>query len=521
MSYDLVNIGQFLARSARYWPQRAAVLYRDRTLTFRELDQRSSRLANALLGLGLARGDRVAAISWNRPELVELECALFKAGLVKVILNARLSDDEMRDCLLNSAPAIFFVGPEHLERVRHLDGIPAQRLVAFGARQPDCLDYEELLRLASSQNPDIQLDPRELAVLHYSSGSTGKQKAAMQTVGNRMTSVRKVVMGRMRCEPGEVLALAGPVSHASGMFMQPWLAQGGTLLLLDRFEPDSLLAAIARHRACGTFLVPTMISAILADGALKRHDHASLRFVNYGAAPMAPARIREAWEAFGPVLAQGYGAGETTGGLVFLNTHDHRLGIEGGREELLLSCGRAIGESRVELLDDDGHIVPAGAIGEICVRGPDVFAGYWREPELSRAAVVDGWLHTGDLARMDEEGYIFIVDRKKDMIVSGGFNVYPAEVEQALYQHPAVQDACVVGVPDDHWGEVVKAVVTLRDGATASAADLIEHCGARLAGFKKPRSVDFVDALPKNANGKLSRKELKARYWQGRERMVN
>ena len=521
MGYDLMNVGQFLARNARYWPSQPAVLYRDRVLSYRDLDTRSNRLANALLGLGLTRGDRVAAIAWNRPELVELECALFKSGLVKVILNARLSDEEIRDCILNSEPAVMLVGPEHRERVQNLADIPPLRLIAFGEAQAGCLDYEDLLRQASSTNPDAQLDPRELAVLHYSSGSTGKQKAAMQTVGNRMTSVRKVVMGRLRCEPGEVLALSGPVSHASGMFMQPWLAQGGTLLLLDRFEPDALLAAVARHRAAATFLVPTMISAILADGALKRHDHSSLRMVNYGAAPMAQSRVKEAWEAFGPVLAQGYGAGETTGGLVLLTSADHRRAIEQGREELLLSCGRNFSESRVELLDDAGNTVAPGDIGEICVRGPDVFAGYWREPELTRAALVDGWLHTGDLARMDDEGYIFIVDRKKDMVVSGGFNVYPAEVEQALYRHPAVQDACVVGVPDAHWGEAVKAVVVLRTGQAANEAELIEHCGRHLANFKKPRSVDFVEALPRNPNGKLSRKELKARYWEGQARMVN
>ncbi len=521
MTEGRANIGAFMARAARYWPHRPAILYRERSISFRALDERSSRLANALLGLGLSPGDRVAAIAWNRPELVELECALFKAGLVKVILNARLSDEEIRDCVENSEPRIFLTDADHLERVRALDVLQGIPLVAFGAPEAGCLDYEALLAQASTVNPEVERGLGELAVLHYSSGSTGKQKAAMHTVGNRLASIRKVIMGRLRCEPGEVLALAGPVSHASGMFMQPWLAQGGTLLLLDRFEPESLLAAIARHRASGTYLVPTMISAILADGALRRHDLSSLKMVNYGAAPMAPARIREAWEGLGPILAQGYGAGETTGGLVLLSSADHRLAIEGGREELLLSCGRPFGESRVELLDDDGRVVAPGGIGEICVRGPDVFAGYWREPELTRTALVDGWLHTGDLARVDEEGYLFIVDRKKDMVVSGGFNVYPAEVEQALYRHPAVQDACVVGVPDAHWGEAVKAVVVLRAGMQAGEDELIAHCGQLLAGFKKPRSVEFTDQLPKNANGKLSRKELKARYWEGRERLVN
>jgi acyl-CoA synthetase (AMP-forming)/AMP-acid ligase II len=305
------------------------------------------------------------------------------------------------------------------------------------------------------------------------------------------------------------------------MFMQPWLAQGGTLLLLERFEPDFLLSEIAKHRACSTYMVPTMISATLASLRPGKYDLRSLRQLNYGAAPMAAARIREAWEALGPILAQGYGAGETTGGLVLLSSDDHKRALLEGRPELLASCGRAFGESRVELLGDDGEMVKTGEIGEICVRGPDVFAGYWREPELTCQALINGWLHTGDLARMDDEGYIFIVDRKKDMVVSGGFNVYPIEVEQVLYQHPAVQDACVIGVPDNHWGECVKAVVTLRPGHTLSAQELIDFCGLQLSGYKKPRTVDFVDQLPRNANGKLSRKDLKANYWQGQSRMVN
>jgi len=267
--------------------------------------------------------------------------------------------------------------------------------------------------------------------------------------------------------------------------------------------------------------VPAMINATVVDPALDRYDRSSLRLLSYGAAPMAPARIREAWERIGPVLAQGYGAGETTGGLIGLSIADHARAIAGERPELLASCGRPFGESEVRLLADDGTEVAVGEIGEICVQGPDVFAGFWRAPELTAQALVGGWLRTGDLARCDDEGYIHIVDRKKEMIVSGGFNVYPTEVEQVLYRHPAVYEACVLGVPDDRWGEAVKAVVVLRDGARASEAELIEHCRGLLADFKKPRSVDFVAELPKSSNGKLSRKDLKERYWAGRERRVN
>ena len=384
------------------------------------------------------------------------------------------------------------------------------------------LDGAALMAQAPDRHIHVDLGPDDLAVLHYTSGSTGKLKAAMQTMGNRMTSLRKVIMGRMQSNGNDVMLLVGPITHASGMFIQAMLFQGVTILLLDRFHPAELLEAIERHRVTMTFMVPAMIHALLAEPSLKTRDLSSLRLLSYGAAPMSPARIREAWQAIGPVLAQGYGAGETTGGIISLSIADHARAISGEKPALLAACGRAVCESEVQVLDEQGLPVQGEAIGEICVRGPDVFAGYWRAPELSAAAVDDqGWLHTGDLARVDDEGYIYIVDRRKDMLVSGGFNVYPSEIEAVLAQHPAIYEVCVVGVPDEHWGEAVKAVVVLRADARAQAQDLIDFCKDRLADFKKPRTVDFVAELPKNSNGKLSRKDVRDRYWQGRDRKVN
>ena len=517
-----MNQGRFITRSAQYWPDHPAIIFNDQVTTFRQLDERSSRLANALLDLGAKKGDRIAVQSWNRPELLELECALYKAGLVKVALNARLSQAEVLDTAGNAEPVLMLAGPSHAAAIASLaPSLPSvKRFIAFGARCEGFLDYEDVLRQADAHSPDVEMAPDDLAVLHYTSGSTGKLKAAMQTVGNRMASLRKVVMHRLRAGPGDVLALAGPITHASGMFMQPFLYQGGAILLHERFEPEVFLQAIAKHRVSACFLVPTMINMLVTHPRVREHDLSSLRQVTYGSAPMAPSRIREAWEVFGPVLSQGYGAGETTGGLVALTIEDHRAAIEDGREELLSSCGRLFGEDELRLVDDDGRPVLPGEVGEIVVRGPDVFAGYWREPELSDAAFKEGWLHTGDLARMDPLGYLTIVDRKKEMIISGGFNVYPSEIEQALYRHPAVYEACVVGVPDPVWGESVKAVVVLRDGHAASEADLMAHCRGLLADFKKPRSVDFVSELPKNANGKLSRKEVRESYWRGQARRV-
>jgi acyl-CoA synthetase (AMP-forming)/AMP-acid ligase II len=524
-----MNLGLYLERGARFWPERPAILFRDRALSYRELELRANRLAHALQSLGLKRGDRVAIVSPNRPEIVEFECALYKLGLVKVALNARLAPAELADALANAEPAAIAAGPEHRAMVDAATaGLASLRQrIAFDPRPGEPADagwtaYEPLLAAAAETPIRVEMRPDELAVLHYTSGSTGKLKAAMQTVGNRMASLRKIIMGRMHAGPGDVLALSGPITHASGMFIQPMLFQGATILLLERFHPAEFLAAIEKHRVSICFLVPAMIHALLAEPSLRQRDLSSLKLLSYGAAPMSPARIREAWAAFGPVLAQGYGAGETTGGVVGLSTADHARAISGERPELLAACGRALGESDVQVLDEQGRPVQGDAIGEICVRGPDVFAGYWRAEAQTREVLgEDGWLRTGDLARVDPEGYIFIVDRKKEMLVSGGFNVYPSEVEAVLAQHPAVYEVCVIGVPDERWGETVKAVAVLRQGQQASGEELMDFCRGRLADFKRPRSVDFVAQLPKNGNGKLSRKDVREPYWRGRERRVN
>lgn len=521
-----MNLGMYTARSARFWGERPAILFRDGALSYAALERRSNQLAHALRSLGLQPGDRVAVVSPNRPEIVEVECALYKAGLVKVALNARLAPGELADALANAEPLVCLAGPEHRSMVEEAAvGVPALRhRIAFTpvGHAAGWEDYEALLAAAPYTHIHLDMQPDDLAVLHYTSGSTGKLKAAMQTVGNRMASLRKITMGRMHARPNDVLMLSGPITHASGMFIQSMLYQGVPVLLMERFQPAEILAAIEKHRVTMTFMVPAMINLLLAEPSIRTRDLSSLRLLSYGAAPMSPTRIREAWAAFGPVLAQGYGAGETTGGVIALSVEDHALAIDGGRPELLSSCGRPSCESEVEVLDEHGHPVQGDAIGEICVRGPDVFAGFWHAPEpTSEALGADGWLHTGDLARVDGEGYIHIVDRKKEMLVTGGFNVYPTEVETVMAQHPAIFEVCVIGIPDEHWGESVKAVVVLREGQDTDAAELMEFCRSRLADFKRPRSVDFVSQLPKNANGKMSRKEVREPYWAGRTRRVN
>jgi acyl-CoA synthetase (AMP-forming)/AMP-acid ligase II len=517
-----MTFAYFLRRAARYWGDHTAVLARDKALTYRELDRRSTRLANALLGLGLARGDRVAIQSRNCAELVEIECALYKAGLVKAALNPRFTAMEASDVVENCTPRVLIAGAGYTGYSAQTPGFGSvQTYIAIGHPAPGYCSYEALIAGGSDTPPDYVPTADDLAVLHFSSGSTGRIKAAMQSYGNRLAALRKMLIGMDKpARPGDRLALIGPVTHASGMLMQPYLYSGATLVLFDKFEPAHFLAEVASLRITHVFMVPAMINMLLAEPALAKADLSSLKTLAYGAAPMAPARIVEAWERFGPVLSQGYGASESTSGVTRLSTAEHAEAIANAPHRLA-SCGRALGETEVRVVNEQGREVQGDEMGEIVIRGDDVFQGYWGEPELTREVLVDGWLRTGDLARVDGDGFIYLVDRKKDMIISGGFNVYPTEVEATLYQHPDVMEACVISVPDDTWGESVKAVVALWPGRQTTAADLMAHCRARIADYKSPRSVDFVGELPKNASGKLARKLVRERYWQGEARRVN
>jgi len=518
----IVDLSLHIRRGARYWGDRPAIIYRDRSVTFRALDERSSRLANALIGLGLRKGDRVAIQSRNCAELVEVECALYKAGLVKAALNPRFTLVEATDVVGNCAPAAMIAGDGFLDYSRETPGFASIRhFISLAGARPGYLDYETLIAQGSPVAPQVDISADDLAVLHFSSGSTGKIKAAMQTFGNRQASLRKFVMGGdTSVMPGDRLALLGPVTHATGMFMQPFLFSGGTLVVFDKFDVEHFLRSVQELRITHVFMVPAMINMVLAHPALGRYDLSSLKALSYGAAPMAPSRIAEAWERIGPILSQGYGGSEMTSGVTRLSISHHAFALK-HRPERLASCGRPQGEADVRVVDANGKEVSGDEIGEIIVRGDDIFKGYWGEPELTGEVLVDGWFHSGDLAKVDDEGFIYLVDRKKDMIISGGFNVYPTEVETVLYKHPAIYEACVISVPDERWGESVKAVVSLKPGAAITPEELIAYCRTQLADYKSPRTIDFMKDLPKNPNGKIARKVVREPYWKGFERRVN
>jgi len=515
-----VNLGNLISRSARYWPDAEAVVDSRQRITFSALERRSNRLASGLAALGVAPGAHLAILAPNCVELVEAEIACYKAALVKVPVNARLSLDEIMRVLEDSRSSVVIADPRFAQALAgRRAALPGLRWIVSLGEDGGDLTYAQLQ--ASGNDVRVESDPADddLAVLHYTSGSSGVLKAAMLTFGNRKALIRKSIASpTRRAAPGDVMAHVGPITHASGMQLMPLLAVGACNLLLEKYDDRLLLDTIARERVTRLFLVPAMINRLVNYPGVEAFDLSSLRSVMYGAAPMAPALVERAIELFGPILVQGYGAGETCSLVTVLTERDHLP--ENGDLRRLASCGRCYFETDLRVVDERFEDVTPGQIGEIVVKGPDIMKGYWQAPELTAEVMRDGYYLTGDLATVDAEGYVFIVDRKKEMIISGGFNVYPSEVEQALYTLPQVYEAAVVGVPDEQWGEAVRAVVVLKPGHALSAEAIIEHCGQALGGFKKPRAVDFVTELPKNPNGKIVRRLIRDAYWQGHERRI-
>lgn len=511
-----MELGSITSRAARYWPQQTALVDSRKRTTFLQLEQRANQLTHALRAAGVAAGDRVAIQAWNRSELVETEVACYKGGFIKVPLNARLSTDETIHMLQDSGAKVLVAGAEHaLAVLGRKAELPAlERVVNIDQ------DYEAWIAAQPYTATQTETHCDDVAVLHYTSGSSGVLKAAMQTYGNREAMLRKFLMSPMRrAMPGDVQAHVGPITHASGMNLMYLIYCGAASLLLARFEETELLQAIARERVTRLFMVPTMINRIVNHPEIERYDLSSLRLVLYGAAPMAPALVEKAIALFGPILAQGYGAGETNSMVAILTEQDH-LDALAHNPKRLASCGRCYAETEVRIVDAQDRDIQPGEVGEIIVRGEDVMKGYWNAPELTAEAIVNGYYRTGDLATVDEEGYIYIVDRKKEMIISGGFNIYPAEIEQVLYAHPDIYEAAAVGIPDEEWGEQIKAVVVLKPGHSASAQHIMDFCAQGLPGFKRPRSVDFTQELPKNPNGKIVRRLVREPFWAGKERQV-
>jgi acyl-CoA synthetase (AMP-forming)/AMP-acid ligase II len=522
-----MRLHDFLDYHAREQPDVEFAVEGHRSLTYRGAAQAVNRLANALIAAGLAGGDRVAILSKNTIEYALLYYAASKAGVIVVPLNYRLAAPELSYIVNDADSRMVFASDEYVPVV---DGIhdelaTVKRRVSLGAQTGGGWEsYQAFVAGQPATAPDRSISLDGDVYQMYTSGTTGRPKGAVLTHRALATNLQQAAFSvgpAVRTEPGERYLIVAPLYHAAAAVTAFFAVYaGGSLYVMSDFVPADVVRALSEERIAMATLVPAMIQACLvmvADVAERRYP--ALRLISYGASPIAEQTLRRALEVFGCEFAQGYGMTEVTAVATYLLPSDHRRAMS-EKPGLLLSAGRPIVGTEIRIVDDSDRDVPRGVVGEIIVRGGQLMRGYWRQEEATKEALRGGWMHTGDAGVMDEEGYIYIQDRVKDMIVSGGENVYPREIEDVLFQHPAIADAAVIGVPDDRFGEAVKAVVVLREGSSASEAEIMEFCRDKLGGYKRPRSVDFMDTLPRNPTGKVLKRALREKYWAGRQRRV-
>lgn len=526
-----MRLHDFLDYRAREQGEVEFAVHGDRSITYRAAQAEVHRLANALINCcGLRSGDRIAILSKNSIEYMLLYFAASKVGLATIPLNYRLSPGEWSYILNDAGAQVLFAAGEYLQGVETIgselktvqefiaiDGLDAlsldghlgwQTYQGFIANQPDTPPN----RIVVTADDVFQL---------YTSGTTGHPKGAILTHQAVTTHILQMGLAH-NIQPGERLLLVAPVFHVAalnaGAF--PCLAAGGCLYIQSDFKPAEVVRALSEEKIGMAILVPAMIQACLTavpDVAQRRYD--DLRLIHYGASPIAEATLRRAIETFKCEFSQGYGMTEMSAAISILSWVDHQRALR-EKPELLLAAGRPVLGTHVRVVDANDHDVPNGTIGEVLARGPQMMKGYWKLPEATEEALHGGWMHTGDAGVLDDEGYLYIQDRVKDMIVSGGENIYPRVVEDVLFKHPAVAEVAVIGVPDEQWGETIKAIVVLRPGMTTTAEEIMSFCQGKLGGFERPRSVDFVDTLPRTPSGKVLKRELREPYWAGQSRRV-
>ena len=523
-----MNVRHSIDRAIREYPDRTALVFGDRRLSFSELSDRVNRLANGLVGLGISKGDRVGMLLRNCCEFIEIDFALSKTGIVRVPLNARLTGSDHEYMLNDSGSNTLIFGEEFTETVQeikpHVKTVKTFVRVSQGLSVENVLnaiDYEGLIKKSPSEEPGGEVEEQDLHTLFYTSGTTGKPKGVMLTQKSWANVTINLILDYGPFTEDDVLLNTQPLSHGAGFFVLPCFVNGGTNVLLSDLKPSAVFETIEREKVTVLKLVPTMLYQLMESPEKDRYDLSSLHAIIYGGSPIAVPRLIEAVQFFGKKLVQLYGQAEAPMCISTFSKRDHI--IEGSEEvvERLKSAGKPCINVEVRIVDDDGKDVQPGEVGEVIVRGYHIMQGYWNRPEETAQTLRDGWIYTGDLGYFDSHDYIFLVDRKKDMIISGAFNIYPKEIEEVIVTHPRVKEVAVVGVPDEKWGEAVKAIVVPKAGVEVTEQEIIDYCRERIASFKKPKTVDVVPELPRNPYGKVLRAALKEKYWKGFDRRIH
>lgn len=508
-----MNVGVLLRRVAEEKGGKEGIIFEDTRLNFSEFNSRVNKLANAVQNLGIKKGERAAIILLNSRQYMEIYFAMAKLGVILVTLNHRLVGDELQYILDDSTPKILFLGEEFFDTISSIRSSLSyiEHYVLLGNRRSiDMVDYETLLEKYSDSEPDVDVDVQDDQLIVYTSGTTGKPKGALIPHLNTIwTCIIQMLFIHDLNESDSTLVVA-PLYHtgAQNNLIIPMFYVGGKIVIMKRVEPNKVVEMIEKEGITTALLLPTLLHMIFELPNLDDYNLKSLRYVITGGAPIPEVTIKKFYKRFGFHLCHGYGLTESTAFTAVLPTEyaDQKIG----------SVGKALFPIEVKIVDSQGREVKAGEVGEIIQRGPTLMKEYWKNPQATEEVLKNGWLYTGDHGRYDEEGYIYIVGRKKDMIISGEENIYPAEIEQVLYSHPKIHEAAVIGVPDAKWGESVKAIVVCKTGEKLTEEEIISYAKEHLASYKKPKFVEFIDKLPRNPSGKLLKEILREKYGKQR-----
>ncbi|SDS62842.1 fatty acid--CoA ligase [Bradyrhizobium canariense] len=517
------NLADMVRAQAMSRSNAIAFEFEGRETSFGELDIRTNRVVNGLRALGVKAGERIAYLGKNSDIYFELLLGAMKAKVVMAPVNWRLAGPEIAFIVEDCKAPVLFVGPEFVAQIRTIKAqIPSVRtVITTEGGAPEWQDFTAWRDAQSANDPKGEITPQDIAIQLYTSGTTGKPKGAMLSHSNFLSLVR--AGGGERPDwniwtEDDVSLVAMPIFHIGG---SGWgmlgLYHGAKGVIAREFDPTKVLDFFEQSGITKLFMVPAAMQFVVRQPRARQVDFSKLRYMLYGASPIPAALLKECIEIFKCGFVQMYGMTETTGTIVALPPEDHVEGLDRMR-----SAGKALPGVELAILDANGNRLPPGEVGEIATRSGSNMAGYWNLPEATAKTLdSDGWLRTGDAGYMDKDGYLYIHDRIKDMIISGGENIYPAEVESAICDHPDIAEVAVIGVPDDKWGEVVKAIVVMKPSKRATSSDIINFTRERIAGFKTPKSVDFIEALPRNASGKILRRHLRDPYWAGKDRQVN
>jgi len=520
-----ISLGEALRKSLIKNKGRVAFEVEGAEYTYGSVHETVNRMANGLLNLGLEKGDRVVIMTTNRIEYIFTDFAIAMLGLVKVPLNVMLSKKDIDYALKDSgARAVvlddFFVKKTDLffkdyDFVEHIICIPGPD----GLPAPGLVDFDELVGKSTATDAEVQVTPEDPLAIMYTGGTTGEPKGVMHTNKSCLAISYSIIVDNDIHED-EVILLSAPLPHATGFFLPTCLFKGAKAIITNGFKVEEFFKLVEEKGITFTFTVPTMIYSLLDSPERTKHDLSSLRTVLIGGAPLLPRRLEEAIESMGPIFQVGYAQMEAACcGTIFTQKQLVET-LRNGNRRRLQSCGHPVMMTQIKIVGEDGQEVEAGQLGEILIKGPHMMAGYWGKQEVTKETIVDGWIHSGDLGTMDEDGFIYVIDRKKDMIITGGLNVYSMEVEKVLSQHPEVSEVIVIGAPDPKWGEHVVAIVVKKQGTRVTEEDLIQFSKESLSAYKVPKQVEFRESISKTPYGKYDKKAVRAEYWKGHERKI-